>query len=249
MAIPELDANANTTDGVADEIRQEEGVRTAVSSEERQDRLTQVLLGLVPLGGMVAAIIALLWREYWKDIGVRVTDLGVDPASRLIDVLVFGLLLLGLFGPLFFIGTWLGILNEWVSEKPTLTNFIEKGKVIRLGKWSIGKLVFSYTVAWILLATLLLSLMFLLYWIAPLILVLIIGSGVGILLLANFLGLSDDLPNFLRFSTQHSWRVITVIGVLLFIFMVILSGEILIAKPDIRTDGGPRSFSPESVRH
>ena len=46
------------------------------------------------------AIIALLWREYWGQIGVRVADLGVDPTTRVTDVFVALLKVLGVFGPL-----------------------------------------------------------------------------------------------------------------------------------------------------
>ncbi len=74
----------------------------AVSAKERRDRLGNVLLGLITLTTLVAAITAFLWREYWGKIGVRVVDLGVDPTSRMIEVVVTLLMLLGLFGPLFF---------------------------------------------------------------------------------------------------------------------------------------------------
>ena len=33
----------------------------------------------VPLTGLITAFTALLWREYWDDIGVRAADLGVKP--------------------------------------------------------------------------------------------------------------------------------------------------------------------------
>ena len=70
------------------EVLQDGAGELAVSSEERRNRLMEVLLGVIPLTGLVAAITAFLWRHYWGGIGVRVADLGVDPTSRMIDVLV-----------------------------------------------------------------------------------------------------------------------------------------------------------------
>jgi DNA-binding NarL/FixJ family response regulator len=50
-----------------------------VTAQERRARLGQVVLGLIPLTGLVAGITAILWREYWGQIGVRVVDLGWTP--------------------------------------------------------------------------------------------------------------------------------------------------------------------------
>jgi hypothetical protein len=79
----------------------------SVTAQERRGRLGQIVLGIIPLTGMIAAITAYLWREYWGQIGVRVVDLGVDPATRMIDVLVVILMIIGIFGPLLFVSSWL----------------------------------------------------------------------------------------------------------------------------------------------
>lgn len=71
----------------------------AVSAQQKSRRLGTVVLALLPLGGLVAALTAFLWREYWGQIGVRVVDLGVDPTTRVTDVLVTLLLLLGVLAP------------------------------------------------------------------------------------------------------------------------------------------------------
>lgn len=88
------------------EVLQEGAGELGVSSQERRTRLTEVLLGLIPLTGLVAAITAFLWRRYWGDIGVRVADLGVDPSSRMIDVVVVFVMIIGIFGPLLFVRPW-----------------------------------------------------------------------------------------------------------------------------------------------
>ncbi|GAG75426.1 unnamed protein product, partial [marine sediment metagenome] len=69
------------------EVLEEAAGELVVTSEERRNRLTQIVLGIIPLSGLVAAITALLWRQYWGHIGVRVVDLGVDPTTRVTDVI------------------------------------------------------------------------------------------------------------------------------------------------------------------
>jgi DNA-binding NarL/FixJ family response regulator len=88
------------------EVLQDGAGEQAQSSEERRNRLTQVVLGLIPLTGLVAAITAYLWRQYWGHIGVRVVDIGVDPTTRMIDVLVVLLVVIGTFDPLLFVKSW-----------------------------------------------------------------------------------------------------------------------------------------------
>ena len=75
----------------------------AVSSQERRSRLTEILLGVVPLTGFIAAITVFLYRDYWSAIGVRVADLGIDPSTRMIDVLVVLLIIIGVAGPILFV--------------------------------------------------------------------------------------------------------------------------------------------------
>jgi hypothetical protein len=196
-----------------------------------------VILGLVPLTGLVAAITALLWREYWKDIGVRVVDLGVDPTSRMIEVIVFFLLLLGLFGPLFFVDNWLQAIRSRVTAHSALTKTITKGRNIRLGKFPLGKLLFSYTMAWIIMALFVLLVMAVLYQLAQLIVVIFIGPLVGIILLSNILGMADHLPESLRLSSRGFRRIIAIMTILVILFLSILSLEVLVAEPDLRPDG------------
>ena len=73
-------------------------------------------MGVIPLTGLIAAITATLWRRYWGDIGVRVTDLGVDPTSRMIDVLVVLVVVIGIAGPLLFVRYWVKDISKWISD-------------------------------------------------------------------------------------------------------------------------------------
>jgi uncharacterized membrane protein YqgA involved in biofilm formation len=67
---------------------------------------------------LLAAMTAFLWRDYWGQIGVRVVDLGVDAATRGTNVLISILLLVGVFGPLLFVDSWVRAIGDWVATKP-----------------------------------------------------------------------------------------------------------------------------------
>ena len=81
------------------EVLQESAGELVVTASERRDRLAQIVLGFIPLTGLIAAVTAYLWRQYWGAIDVRVVDLGVDPTTRMIDVLIVFLRVIGIFGP------------------------------------------------------------------------------------------------------------------------------------------------------
>ncbi|MFC2053470.1 response regulator [Chloroflexota bacterium] len=97
------------------EVLQNGAGELALSTQERRSRLTEVLLGLIPLTGLVAAMTAFLWRRYWGDIGVRVADQGIDPSSRMIDVLVVFVTIIGIAGPLLFVRSWVKAISKWIS--------------------------------------------------------------------------------------------------------------------------------------
>jgi DNA-binding response OmpR family regulator len=59
------------------EVLSEAAGELTVTEQDRRSRLTQVVLGIIPLTGMIAAITAYLWRHYWGQIGVRVVDLRI----------------------------------------------------------------------------------------------------------------------------------------------------------------------------
>ena len=218
-------------------VLQEGAGELAVSSEERRNRLMEVLLGIIPLTGLVAAITAFLWRRYWGDIGVRVTDLGVDPSTRMIDVLVIFLVIIGIFGPILFARPWVKSLGQWIDGKPRLASVVARVRSLHLGKLPIGRLIINYWVAWVLLVLVVLSITFILTRVMPLIMVLFVGPGVAIVLIANVLDMDDELPNFLHLPHLDGWRVLGFLGVILITFLLILGAEVMVTGPDLRPDG------------
>jgi DNA-binding NarL/FixJ family response regulator len=219
------------------EVLQEGAGELAVSSQERRGRLTQVILGLIPLTGLVAAITAFLWRRYWGDIGVRVADLGIDPSSRMIDVLVVFVMIIGIFGPLLYVRPWVKALGKWIAGQRRLSRAVAKVRGLHLGKLPVGRLIVNYWVAWVLGLLVVLSVTLLLTRLMTLIMVLFVGPAVGILLVANVLELDDELPGWLHLPHLDSWRVLGFLGLILIVFLLALGAEVLITGPDLRADG------------
>jgi len=136
------------------EVLSEAAGELTVTEQDRRSRLTQVVLGIIPLTGMIAAITAYLWRHYWGQIGVRVVDLRIDPTTRMIDVLVVLLMIIGIFGPLLFIKSWVNAIGQWIEkDHPSIAGWVAMARRRRL-----GRLVFNNWVARGLIALLLLSL-------------------------------------------------------------------------------------------
>ena len=227
------------------EVLKEGAGELALSAEERRSRLTQVVVGIIPLTGVVAALTAYLWRTYWGDIGVRVVDLGVDPTTRMIDVLVVLLMVIGIFGPLLFIRPWLVALSDWAESKPDLVAKLFKAQNLRLFRVPVGRFLFHRWLAWGLLALLVLSAMLLLTWIMPLIMVLFFGPAVGIILLANLLDLDDELPEFLHLPHLEAGRVLGFLGLVIIVFLLALGTEVWFRGPDLRTDGLHGILAPQ----
>lgn len=219
------------------EVLQDGAGELAVSSEERRARLTEVLLGLIPLTGLVAAITAFLWRRYWGDIGVRVADLGVDPTTRMIDVLVIFLVIIAVFGPVLFVRPYVKAIGTWVAGKPRLARTVAKVRSLHLAGVPVGRLIINYWVAWVLLVLVVVTIMLLLTRLMPLIMVLFVGPAVGIILVANVLDMDDELPGFLHLPHLDSWRVLGFFGLVLVVFLLALGAEVLIVGPDLRPDG------------
>lgn len=219
------------------QVLQDAADELEVSSKERRDRLTEVILGLIPLSGAVAAILAFLWREYWRQVGVRVSDLGVNPGSRVVDIFLLFLLLIGLFGPLLFVGKWTDAIGAWLNSKQSFSDRLARWRVLRLGGLPVGKLVFNRWLAWALLALLVLSVTFLLADLAPLVLVLFVGPAIAMVLLASVLGLTDELPAFLDVPRLDAGRVVVVIGLVLLVFVFALGVEVWLIGPDLQPDG------------
>ena len=226
-------------------VLQDGAGQLAISSQVRRTHLTEVLMGVIPLTGLIAAFTATLWRHYWGDIGVRVTDLGDDPTSRMIDVLVVLVVVIGIAGPLLFFRYWLKDISKWISTQPRLARTVDKLRSLRLGKLLIGRLLINFWVGWVLLALLVLAIMQLIFKIMPLVMVLFIGPVVIIVLIANVLDLDNALPNLLHLPHLDSWRVLGFLGLVLVIFLLAVGTEVLINEPDFRADGLHGILTPQ----
>lgn len=219
------------------EVLREAASELTVTSEARRQRLLNVILAIVPLSGLLAAFTALLWRTYWGSVGVRVADLGVDASTRMIDLIVFLMTLIGLFGPLFFVDSWVKAVGEWVQPRPAVRDVLQRVRRISTAGLPVGRLFIGHKAAWFYMAIGTLFLTFFIGWIANLVLILVVGSTVAVLLLANLLGLGDELPDLLRISKVSMRRTMAILAVLVILFLVLLSAEVLVAGPDLRTDG------------
>ncbi len=226
------------------EVLKDTAPELGISSEERRNRLMTVVLGLVPLMGLIAALTGLLWRTYWGRIGVRVVDLGVDPTTRATDVIVGFLILLGVFGPLLFVDSWLNMIGEWMETKPALRGAIKRAREIYLGRMPVGRIIFNRVNAWAAVATGTMLFGLSLSRFADLILILFIGPAVGVALLAGFLGLDDTLPRVLQ-RGRISRPVQVMLAILLVLFLVVLGGEVWVQGPDLRSDGVHGLLAPK----
>lgn len=219
------------------EILQESAGELEFSAKERRERLVQIILALIPLGGVMAGLIAFLWRDYWGDIGVRVVDLGIDPTTRLVDVLISLLFLIGVFGPLLYVGQWTKAIAAWIAMRPRLAGAVAKGRALRLGKLPVGRFLFNRRAAHVVLALLVLAITSLLAVSAPLPLILVLGPAIVVALLAAALDLDHDLPPLLQLPRMAVRRTFIIVGVFLLVSLVALGAELEIWGPDLREDG------------
>jgi CheY-like chemotaxis protein len=223
------------------EVLGDAAVELSVTAEELRARLGQVILGLIPLTGMIAALTAYLWRQYWGQIGVRVVDLGIDPTTRMIDVVLVILLIIGEFGPLLFVRDWIEAIRNWIENNhPALTGWVVKVRQRRL-----GRLVFNLWVARLLMAIVLLFFLVLINQTFPLIMAIFIGPAVGVILLANLLDLDQELPKALRFPHLGTRRVVIFFTIVIILFLMVVGTEVMTTGPDLRTDGLHGILAPE----
>lgn len=189
---------------------------------ERRSRLTNILLGLIPLTGILAAFMTFLWRKYLGQIGVRPVDLAVDPASRIIDAIAGLLLVVGVFGPLLLVGTWLELLRG-----------------TPLAQGPVGSLLRHRKLAYVVGAIAWLAVAYFLALGADVGLVLVAGPLVTVAVIAGAADLSDQLPEFLRIRIRPRPMLIgAVTGVLA--VLVLVGAEVMMLGPDlgVRGEGG-----------
>ena len=110
-----------------------------VTSTDRRSRLTTVVLGLIPLAGVLAGLLSLLWRRYLGQIGVRPVDLAIDPGSRVVDVVFSLLTFIGFFGPFLLIGTWTEEIQAQAERRPADGGLLRRRRLVQ-GALAVGVL-------------------------------------------------------------------------------------------------------------
>ena len=199
-----------------------------VTHAERRARMTGILIGLIPLTGLVAALLSYLWRKYLGQIGVRPVDLAIDPASRVVDAISTFSLVLGVFGPLLLVSNWLDLLRGSSIDRGPVAWLLERGP--------LAQLVMSLAV---LASTVFLS-------IGPdLLLVAIIGPIMTISIVARAADLNDELPSILRIEHIRPMRLLTVLGFALLVLLAALGAESLFVGPDLGTRGAGGYIAPK----
>ena len=197
------------------------------TSVERRSRLTGILIGLIPVAGVLAAILTFVWRKYLGQIGVRPVDLAIDPASRVIDVVVTLTLMLGIFGPLLFVGNWLDLLRGSPIDRGPVAWLLDRRRTAYI-VMSVGVLMVTGFLA-----------------VGPdVFLVTVIGPTVAVAVIARVADLADELPRFLRLERVRPMRMLVGAGAALVLFMVLLAGEGLFIGPDLGTRGADGWIAP-----
>ena len=197
-----------------------------VTADERRSRLNSILFALIPLIGIMTAALSFLWRQYLSDIGVRPVDIAIDPSSRVIDALIALSVLLGVFGPLVFIRTWLDLLRRsaanrgaigWILERPVLA-------------WSVAAALLLTAIALLLAGT-------------KVIIVVIVGPLVVVAMIARALDLDEVLPAALRINASP---ILTLLGgaVVLVVCLAALTVEVIAVGPHFGTKGAEGIIAP-----
>lgn len=226
------------------EVMRQAAPELLISAKERRANLIDSLLALIPIVGILSALAAFLWRRYWGLAGIRVSDLGVDASARVTDLLMSMLLLFGIFGPIFFIRTWLKGIGDWIGNRPKLNAGLKNFRDSKFGRSSVGNVIFGDWAAWFVICVLILSGSVLLL-VADLHLVsFLIGIVVLVVMLAHVARSSDSLPNWLTLTTDRIRESLIIIGCLVMTFVVVLTVEVN-QGPDLRTDGVHGFIAPK----
>ena len=197
---------------------------------ERQSRLIGIAIGLVPITGAIAAMLSLLYRRYLGQIGVRPVDIAIEPASRVIDAVSALFFLLGFFGPLLFVGTWLTLLRGSPLNRGPIAWLLERRRMASL-----------------VLTVLLLAAASLAAVGIDLVLVLVVGPAVAVSLLARALGLESELPRILRLEGYSQRRAIAGGVLVVGLFVAGLAIEALFVGPSFNTSGAQGYLMPTTV--
>jgi len=218
------------------EIMRQAAPELLVSAKERRANLIDSLLALIPIVGIMSALTAFLWRKYWGGVGIRVSDLGVDASSRVTDLLMSMILLLGVFGPVLFIQSWLNIFHGWIEKKPGVRASLDKVLDSSFARSSIGQVLFGEWTAWFVVCFAVLSCTILLFVADAAMLNILIGIVVLVAVLVHVVRSSDILPNWLSLASDKIRETLVIIGCLILTLLMLLVLEVK-QGADLRTDG------------
>jgi hypothetical protein len=197
-----------------------------VTAAERRSTLNSIILGLIPLTGLMAAILAFLWRRYLADIGARPVDIALDPGSRVVDAIITLIMLVAVIGPLAFVSNWLDLLRR---------SDVNRGPL----RWLLERRALAWTVT----AALLLTAIGLLLVGTKVLIVLVIGPIVGMALIARALDLDKSIPAVLRIKTG-STRILVGGVALLVAFFAVVTIEVMFVGPQFGTKGAEGFIAP-----
>jgi hypothetical protein len=218
------------------EIMRQAAPELLVSAKERRANLIDSLLALIPIVGIMSALTAFLWRKYWGGVGIRVSDLGVDASSRVTDLLMSMILLLGVFGPILFIQSWLNIFHGWIDKKPGMRASLNKVLDSSFARSSIGQVLLGEWTAWFVVCCAVLSCTILLFVADAAMLNILVGIVVLVAVLVHVMRSSDVLPNWLSLASDKIRETLVIIGCLILTLLLLLVLEVK-QGPDLRTDG------------
>lgn len=203
------------------------GTDLELTASDRRSRLLTIALGIVPLMGIMAAVLALLFRHYLGLVGIRPVDIAIDPTSRLVDTFSALSMWLGMFGPLLYVKNWVDLSVDRMEHR----------------SWAAW-LADHRGLAAVILSLIVLLVGFALAWFADLVLILVLGPAVAVSIVALILGMTDDLPPFLRITVRNIPATVAIGVISLFLLLSVLSSEAIIVGPQFDTRGVDGLLAP-----
>lgn len=203
------------------------GTDLELTASDRRSRLLTIAFGVIPLMGIMAAVLALLFRHYLGHAGIRPIDIAIDPTTRLVDTIAALSMWLGLFGPLLYVKNWVDLSVDRM-ERRTWAAWLADHRGLAIVILSLIVLLVGIALAWF----------------ADLVLILIVGPAVAASIVARLLGMTDELPPFLRITVRSTPTIVATGVVTLFLLMSVLSTEAVIVGPQFDTRGVDGVLAP-----
>lgn len=207
-----------------------------ISAKERRTNIIDGILTLIPVAGILAAFTSYMWRSYWGQVGIRVSDLGVDASSRITDLIVIVVLIIAIIGPLFFVGRWIELLDDLLRKRVARA----QGNKSDVDKKSHALSIASNRAVYGLSATIIIAL----YWLLIYLLteyraggfIFVLGIGVSFLLIAHLMRSTEFLPAWLCISKERIRSALMTFGCAVLTLFIVMIVEVR-QGPDLREDG------------